>query len=274
MPSSFSESKYKNMLGDNCRFLPFHAASWVNPNLYCENSINKDIDIIMLANFSQYKRHWRLFQALSKLPSDLTVVLAGVPLRGRTAKVLLNEARLFGVENRFRLIENAPDNTIREYLERSKIMCALSHREGSYVGVAEALFANTAVAMYENAIIGTKNYINDKTGVLLNPNKSLESQLSHALALYNQFSPREWAVSRISAQVNCTKLNELLKKSFFSQGLEWSSDLKQFYCCRFKIFNFHDKPYDHNCMEREYRQVEDDFGIIFVNNKFNEINIG
>ena len=112
MPSSILDMPLCEGLGKRCVGLPFHAASWVNADLYPEQKIRKDVDIIMLANFNTYKRHWRLFEALRDLPRDLKVCLAGVPIGKRTRESLIREAKAFGVENRFRIFEGLNDDDL------------------------------------------------------------------------------------------------------------------------------------------------------------------
>ena len=172
MPSAMHDMHLCHKVGKNCIPLPFHAASWVNEGFYSKESNVKDIDIIMVANFSKYKRHWRLFEALTELPKDISVYLAGVPIGKRTKEELIKEAGVFGVQDRIKILEKLSDREILEVMGRAKIFCALSHKEGSYIAVAESLMAGTPVGMYENAMIGTKSYINKDTGVLFSPKKS------------------------------------------------------------------------------------------------------
>ena len=89
-------------------------------------------------------------------------MLLGESFESRTKESLEMEARVFGVENRINIVEDPSQNEIADYLSRSKIFCALSHKEGSYIAVVESLMANTPVGMYANAMIGSKAYINEK----------------------------------------------------------------------------------------------------------------
>lgn len=261
LPSCFMESSLRPMLGPHCRIFPFHAASWVNHKLFRSPPVTKDIDIIMLANFSRFKRHWKLFEAIASLPDDLRVVLVGVPLHGRDKDCLLQEARMFNVAERVTIIEDPRQQTLRNLLERSKLMCALSHREGCYVGVAEALMANTPVAMFANAMIGTKAYINEQTGFLLDANRALAEQLAEAIAISATVQPRDWATENISAQVNCRRLNSYLKEDFQANGNSWSEDISNFYSIRFEFY--HGLEGDTNVADYadDYALLTRDFGL-------------
>lgn len=233
------------------RALPFHASSWVDGELY-DPAEERDIDILMVANFSIYKRHYLLFEALQTLPSDLNVVLIGRELGDRTAAVLMAEARSYGVENRFMLIESPENQVVVNHLCRAKIVLGLSGREGSYVSLAEALFAGAAVGIYADAVVGTKNYINPQTGFLLQPGLPLAAQIKRCLQLQPTLAPREWAVSNIDTRVNVSKLNQLLKAESQSLGRPWSNE-----CEPFRIQNFVFEPMS-GCWSQDIVSAVDD----------------
>ena len=221
------------------KVLPFHASSWIDETIYQPQT--KTIDILMVANFSVYKNHNLLFAALKELPDNLNVLLVGRQLKDRTADDLLAEADTFGVKHRFKLIESPSDNEVRNYLCQAKLVLGLSGREGSYVSLAEALFAGAAVAVFSDAYIGSKNYINPHTGFLLDSNKSLAVQIKTCLQLAQTLIPREWAIQNISAQFNNVRLNSLLKHKAESNSELWTKD-----CDAFRIQSFQFEPMNGN----------------------------
>ena len=233
LPSSQSCYYKAMMLPEHFRALPFHASSWVNGDLY--QPLEKDIDILMVANFSTYKRHKLLFAALVALPENIKVVLIGRPLADRSREDILNEARVYGVENRFTIIEAPANDVVREHLCRAKLVLGLSGREGSYVSLAEALFADAAVAVFANAHIGTKNYINPQTGFLLQPDISLAKQIRECLQRVDTLHPREWALANISAQVNVARLNNLLASEAVTRSNKWSVNCDAFHIQSFEM---------------------------------------
>jgi glycosyltransferase involved in cell wall biosynthesis len=259
MPSAFSEQSLCNEFSPKCRYLPFHAASWVRYGSYESPSSEKDIDILMIANFSRYKRHWKLFEALQQMPAGLRTVVAGVPLGNRTKESLLSEARLFGIEKRIEIVERATDDELRSLLRRSKIFCAMTHKEGSYIAVAEALMAGVPVVMFENAVVGSKAYITEETGVLLAPNVPLAKQLVRALEGTRNLHAQAWAREHISAEANCTKLNSLLRQWAFEHGLEWTRDIDPFFCEHFLFRCFSQEAEEH--MAGEYERIKREFGL-------------
>ena len=260
MPSSFDNMKLCYEISDNCIPLPFHAASWINEEYYTGKKNIKDIDIIMVANFSKYKRHWRLFEALRELPKNLVVYLTGVPIGYRTKEKLLKEAKAFGVENRISIFENIGNDDIIKMMARAKTFCALSHKEGPFIAVAESMMAGTPVGMYENAMIGTNSYINDETGIFFSPNKRLAPQIASFLKKCDSFKPSHWAKKNISAKKNCESLNKILREYSASNGYNWSVDLEPFYCRRFDFFYYRGLNAE-NDFEDAYEEFRKDFGL-------------
>jgi glycosyltransferase involved in cell wall biosynthesis len=259
MPSAFTEDVLCRQFSSKCRYLPFHAASWVRHASYQRPCSSKDIDILMIANFARYKRHWRLFEALARMPAGLRIVIAGLPLGKRTKESLLHEARLFGVDERIEIIEGATDSCLRSLLRRSRIFCAMTYKEGSYIAVAEALMAGVPVAMFEGAQVGTKAYITPETGFLLSPKTSLARQLAVALEATRDLDTQEWAKKHISAEANCTKLNDRLARWAAEERLEWTRDIEPFYCQNFG-FRYFDQAAE-EAMAGEYKRMERQFGL-------------
>lgn len=268
MPSAFSEEDLCQKFTPLCHFLPFHAASWVHGDFYDTPRSTKTIDILMVANFSKYKRHWKLFEALSALPPTLRVTLAGPSWEGRTRNSLLGEARLFGVEKQITIVEGASDSpslrlkgqpTIRELLSKSRLFCAMSAKEGSYIAVAEALMAGTPVAMFRTAKIGTRAYINKETGFFLTKDRLLGPQLNEILQRCGSINPQAWAKRNISARANCKRLNALLRRWSEDHGLGWSNGIEPFFSRHF-VFEYMD-PEAEERLEPEYRRVKDQFGL-------------
>lgn len=268
MPADFAESSICTEYSDKFHHLPFHSASWVRGDIYGPPAQEKTIDLLMVANFARYKRHWKLFEALADLPKGLNVVLAGIAREKRTREVLLGEARLFGVEDRITIVEGASDHphkrqqgkpTIRQLLSQSRLFCALTHKEGTFNTVSEALMAGTPVAMFKNAKIGTKAYINEKTGFLFNPKKSLSSQIDIALKKADNLNPQEWAKSNISAEANCRKMNDELSSWYKQQGLQWTKDIEPFFCQHLDFRYFNSQGDEE--LNGEYKRLKDLFGV-------------
>jgi glycosyltransferase involved in cell wall biosynthesis len=262
MPSAFSESDLCSEFSQKCVFLPFHAASWVRASLYPSSPDERTIDLLMVANFSRHKRHWRLLEALSQMPREISAVFVGVPLFRRTAASLRYEARLFGVEDRIDIVERASDESLRGILRSARLMCAMTHKEGSYIAVAEALMAGTPVAMFSNAKIGTKAYVTNETGFLLSARKQLAPQLMSALDKADAVRPQTWAKENISAEANSARLNQLLQQWSTEHDLRWTHDVEPVYCQHFQFRYLRDDA--EPSLEGEYRRLRQEFGLSVV----------
>ncbi|HUJ52611.1 MAG TPA: glycosyltransferase [Steroidobacteraceae bacterium] len=262
MPSSARDQALCADFGPLCRPLPFQASSWVSRAQYAHLTCDKTIDLLMLANFDSYKRHWRLFEALADLPRSLCVVLAGRSFGGRTAATLRGEADAFGVRERIEIREDPSDHEVAALLATARVFCALSHREGSYIAIAEALMAGTPVAMFADAVVGSREYIGPQTGWFLDPQRALGPQLLGCLEHAAELQPRTWASSHISAEVNGPRLNAILRQEAGSGGEVWTRDLQGFFCRHFD-FEYFDVAAE-SALHAEYQRLRTRFGLEIV----------
>jgi glycosyltransferase involved in cell wall biosynthesis len=238
LPSSTDNLADCDDLAPHARGLPFQACSWVDGDRHFAAPEQKTYDLLMVANFSKYKRHWLLFQALSELPPSISCAIAGRPLGRRTAESLRREAAAFGVLNRVEVIEDPDDGRLERLFAEARLFCALSHREGSYIAIAEALMADTPVAMFANAVVGSKEYINQATGFLFDPRERLSRQILRALRVCDRKRPREWARQRISARANGIRLNQLLEGDATVCSESWTADVEPFHCRHFHFLYY------------------------------------
>ena len=259
MPSSTPDQVLCTDFGPLCRPLPFQASSWISSGQYAQVPATKSIDFLMLANFNSYKRHWRLFEAAQNLPSSTRIVLAGRPFGGRTINSLIAEADAFGVRDRIQIYEDPSDEEVAALLASAKVFCALSHKEGSYIAVAEALMANTPVAMFSNAIVGSKEYLGPATGWLLAPDRPLGPQLLECLARADHMHPRDWARANIAAEISVPRFNELMRKDALQLGEAWTVDLAPFFCRHFE-FSYLDPRIEAD-FQPAYQDIANQFGL-------------
>lgn len=239
-----------------CQAMPFNNASWVKKELFSGYKGHRDIDCLMVANFGEYKRHWILFKALSKLPPEITAVCVGVPLGdGRTADSIRQEAREYGVHNRVTVIEEPSQEDLRNYFQRAKVFCALSYIEGTFNSVAESLMAGTPVIMFKNAHIGTKELIGSYNGALVSSISELKDKIASFLQEGNHEDIRKNAQQRVDAASNCIKLNHLLKEDALNLGYEWSCDIESVYCVRLKFY--YENPEWKSLLEKDYAYLND-----------------
>jgi glycosyltransferase involved in cell wall biosynthesis len=213
-------------ISDKYRMVPLYASNWFDPRKFTPvAATDKDIDILMVANFAKVKRHYAFFTALKDLPRNYRVVLVGQNERGRTKESVLNEAADFGVRDRFEIRQDVPYEEVQELMARAKISIVLSRREGSCVVVVESIFANTPVGLYEDAEIGSRAFINQHTGRLLRHDR-LAEQLKNFVETSAQYEPRRWAMENgVDCVASSQTLNRILKQYALSSGGEWTEDI-------------------------------------------------
>jgi glycosyltransferase involved in cell wall biosynthesis len=211
--------------------VPLYASCWVNPNVFQPlPKDQRDIDLIMVANFGKVKRHYVLFKALRRMPSRLRVLLVGQDQDSRTADTIRAEARCFGVEKRFEILSNATYPEVVRALCRAKTSVVLSRREGSCLVVAESLFAGTPAALLEDAEIGSRAFINPATGRFLR-HANLAAQLVEFIEAAPKYSPRGWAEANISCFHSTRVLNDVIKRHQLQAGQDWTQDIAPLYWC-------------------------------------------
>lgn len=212
-------------LSSNYVPLPLFASSWVKPDFYRPlPRSERDVDIVMLANFGKYKRHLALFRALRNMSPRPRVLLMGQEQSGRTADVLRAEADAYSVRDAVEIVTNASNEEVARGLCRARVSLILSRREGSCVAVAESLFADTPVGLLCGAEVGSAAFLNADTGRFLDE-RNLADDLSSFLADSDRFAPRAWAEKHISCFESSARLNELLKQHLLATGQEWTRDL-------------------------------------------------
>jgi glycosyltransferase involved in cell wall biosynthesis len=246
-------------LSPKWRVVPLYASNWANPDLFRPVPFSeKHIDIIMLANFSRYKRHFELFRALRDMPKDLKVVLIGQPSGGGTGASLREQARSWGVEDRIEVRESVTNQQVIDGLVHAKTSLILSRREGSCVAVCESIFANTPVGLCRDAFVGSRVFINDRSGTLLD-RENLGKQLVWFLERAEGYSPRRWALEAgLGCQESTAILNGSLKEAAVAAGQRWTKDIAVHYWNPDPLLL---NPNDLDDMRDEYAQVQQRFGL-------------
>jgi hypothetical protein len=215
-------------IASNFVVVPLYASQWVLPELFQPRPLaERDVDLIMVANFAKVKRHHALFSALRRMSPKLRVLLVGQDQDGRTADTIRREASAYGIGEQLTIASNVCYAGVADFLCRARASVILSRREGSCVVVAESLFANTPCALLQHAEIGSRAFINPQTGVFLDE-KHLDRQLTELIERAENFSPRQWAEANISCHASSQTLNGILKQDALAQGQEWTQDIAPF----------------------------------------------
>lgn len=256
--SNHSDCEIHSWQDHNIVPLRIMASDWVNPDFYAPRThAHREIDILMVAGWSQMKRHWLLFDALRHMSRKLRVVLIGQDSEGRVANDVWREAKAFGVAERIEIVRDASIGLVTKHQCNSRISVALSAREGSCVVVTESLFADAPVAMMRNAHIGSRAYINSQTGELLQ-RKTISSQLSAMIEQSDRYGARNWALDNITCFHSLSNLNGALRRFSLKCNMPWTREIVPF-CWRPNPEYIN--PSDAERMESAYRQLCEKFGI-------------
>lgn len=201
------------------------ASDWLDPT--CFDPLpwyERDIDILMVANWAPFKRHHELFNALRSMPNSLRVVLVGQPEAGHTLHDIQKLAADLRVPQALEFHERLPVEEVHQLQCRAKTALILSRREGSCVAAVEALFAGAALGMRADAHVGALSYVNEHTGKRFTPGK-LADELPDFLENARHLDPRRWAEDHITCHHAGKKLNDFMKNLSLERGLPWTQDL-------------------------------------------------
>jgi hypothetical protein len=205
--------------------VPLYASSWVNPDQFQPiPNMERPYDLIMVAAWGKVKRHQALFAALRSMPTDLRVLLIGQDQEGRSADTIREVARWYGVADRFTLLTNQPHREVARLFCQARASVVLSRREGSCVVVAESLFADAPAALLRGAIIGSRTFLNEQTGRLLD-DRDLARDLTAFVREADRYQPRAWAEQSISCWRSTQILNDILKGHALQRGEAWTLDI-------------------------------------------------
>jgi len=190
--------------------VPLLVSEWLNPADFTPTpKTQRDIDILMVANWGAYKRHWVLFKALRALPRSLHVTLVGGPNGGRTLRNMQQEARVFGVAQKIEWLESIPAEAVHRLQSRARVVVQTSRREGSCVAVAEALMADTPVVITADSHIGSMQFINGATGEIGSRTR-LGRVIGSVLDRHADLHPREWMIANASYHSSLPRLQQTL----------------------------------------------------------------
>jgi glycosyltransferase involved in cell wall biosynthesis len=257
---NYGEIPWIEEFSPRLKCLPCIACDWINPDCYRPKPFtDRQTDILMVANWAPFKRHWQLFDALRSMPRNLRITLIGQEEGGHTLAMLRDQAALFGVKQDLNFVENISIDEVTRYQCDSKISMILSRREGCCVAAVESLFADSPLGMMHDAHVGPKAYINDQTGVLLTADR-MDRQLQQFLDDAPGLHPRAWAEENISCHRSIAKVNEMFK--FHASRLEtpWTANLKTPYWRPYPIFL---DARDRDEMRPVYRDLCDRFPEVF-----------
>lgn len=227
-PGNFEEVPRIEALSARVKCLPTICSAWIHPGLFKPKPHgDRRIDLLMVANWAPFKRHWHFFSALKRMPRELRISLIGQPDGPFQIDRIRRQAKDFGVIQDIKYLENLRVEEVYDAMCDSRAVVILSRQEGPCVVVTESMFADTAVVLLRDAHIGSRAYINEQTGILVG-HKRMDRQLMDLLRREVPLNPRKWANENISCQASLARWNSFLREESRAQGLPWTRDLVPF----------------------------------------------
>jgi glycosyltransferase involved in cell wall biosynthesis len=257
---NFQERPVLAALHERIHPTPTICSDWLDPARFTPRPFDqKDLDLVMVANWAPYKRHWRLFQVLAGMAPGLRVTLIGQRAGAYTVERVRRQAADFGAPQAIEFLDNPPTPVVHDRLARAKGSLILSRREGPCVAVAEAFLSGTPVALLRGAHVGTTAHINEHTGRLL-PERTLARDLTQFLADAAGFAPRAWAEANISFRQSIAKLNADLRGTTLRAGRRWTRDLTAYHWAPYPAYL---SAADSASFASERRQLQQDCPALF-----------
>ena len=221
----FQDYRFINQLNSNLVAVDMGASDWVDPNLAVPFlGSAKKYDIVMNANWGDWKRHHVLFAAISDLEKKVSVALVGFEWGNRNKADIEALAKYYGVYDQIEIFERIPFESVMEINCQSRIAILLSLKEGANRAIPEALFCDVPAIVLSNNIGGQVRNIVPETGILSTESK-LGQDIMFILESPKQFSPRSWAMNNISCIKSTERLNYQLKESETNRGADWTKDI-------------------------------------------------
>jgi glycosyltransferase involved in cell wall biosynthesis len=182
---------------------------WVNHEMFdIQSKQLRDIDIVSVASWSEFKRHSFLFTALKKLKNeghDLKAVMVGYP-GDMTLDDIKAQAKFCGVEDCVEFYEWLSPEGVSDILKRSKVNVLWSRFEGNNRAIIEGMFCDSPCIMRKGHNYGESyDYINELTGVF-SDERDLPQNIINIVQGDSKFSPREYVLENH----NCIRATEIL----------------------------------------------------------------
>ena len=214
-------------LQTNIDVAPIGANWWVDHRSSRPSSVSRDIDVVMLASWSDIKRHWRFFKVIGQLRRRghrLKVVLIGYPY-DRTRSDIVAQARYFGVADQVEVLEWLSKDEIAGWLSRSKVHVLWSRRECSNRAIIEAMLCDVPVIVRKGLTFGFEYpYINEHTGRFV-PEEGLADALLDMIENHKTYSPRDWVLNNMTCQHATLILERRLRQRAELAGEPWTRGL-------------------------------------------------
>jgi glycosyltransferase involved in cell wall biosynthesis len=219
---------FVDRLRSNLVPIPIASNWWVDHRVFRPlPGTAKDLDIVMVAGWADFKRHYRLFAALrsaNRRGVRLRAALIGYPMHNTQHDVLALAAH-YGVVDQLEVYEGIAHEEINRHLNRAKVNLVWSRREGVNRAIVEGFFAGTPCLVRSGFNYGyAYPYVNSATGRF-----AREDELADSLVWfrdnYDRFEPRSWAERHMTCQDAATIAGRSIGEVATRLGESWTGQL-------------------------------------------------
>ena len=135
-PGNFEEVPRIEAISNRVKCLPTICSAWIHPGSFKPKPhAQRQIDLLMVANWAPFKRHWHFFSALKRMPQELRITLIGQPDGPFQVDRIRRQAKDFGARQDIHYRENLRVEEVYEAMCDSRALVILSRQEGPCVVV-------------------------------------------------------------------------------------------------------------------------------------------
>lgn len=200
---------------------------WVDHRVFAPiPEIAKDVDIVMVAGWADFKRHHRFFDVVRRVKRRgrrLSVSLVGYPMQ-RTRDDIAKIAKYFGVLDQVDIFESISRAEVNRQLNRGKVNMVWSRKEGVNRAIIEGMFAGVPCLVRHGFNYGhSYDYINSSTGCYANDSNAPDVLVDIVDAAAS-FAPRNWVMANMTPQHATQRLSSALSRLSEAEGWAYGTD--------------------------------------------------
>jgi glycosyltransferase involved in cell wall biosynthesis len=222
------DAEFVRGMQSNLHVIPTSSNWWVDHRVFRPlPGVAKDVDLIMVAAWGDYKRHDRFLAALRTLRRrgiEPRVVLVGYPL-GMSREDILRRARFYGVLDQIECHEGLTQEQVNHHLNRARVNIIWSRKEGVNRAIIEGMFAGVPCIIREGFNYGYRYpYVNGATGCF-STEAGLPDTIVRMLDTHAEYAPRDWAMANMSCQRATGLLEESIGQVARAAGEPWTGEV-------------------------------------------------
>ncbi|GEM_PF-3515242 len=223
------DRNFINGVHNNWFTVPIGSNCWVNPNVFFPiQTSRKKFDIIMVAIWADFKRHWSLFKAISKLKKNkkIKILLVGKPWP-KSLNDIMSEAEYFNVKSNISAVEDIEQPQLNKFMNESRILLLLSQKEGFNKSLIEAMHVDLPVFILKGFNYGYKyEYINSQTGGFIKKHKLVDFMENlDSILEEKRYKPYQWVKNNISLELSVKSLVMAFKNIEKKKSLKINKDI-------------------------------------------------